>query len=254
MQDGAGTGMTGAPLLSIVIPTWREAPLIGDAVACALRIADEVIVADSGSPDGTADVARNAGADIVLAPKGRGPQLHAGACAATGDVLLFLHADARLPPHARAAILGALSDGAVIGGNFLIRFLPESWFTRCLAPANDLRRRLTGRAYGDSGIFVRRAAYQELGGYRPWPLFEDYDFVTRMKRHGGFTYIRDVGVYASSRRFEGREIRTLLTWMSLQTLYWLGVPPHRLARSYPDVRGDRPKRFLDEWRDKVGGL
>lgn len=121
------------PTLSIIIPTWQEAPLIRDTVQCAWRIGDEVIVVDGGSRDGTAMLAEAAGARVVLAPKGRGRQLQTGAKAATGDILLFLHADVRLPPAARTAILGALSAPEVIGGNFLIRFLPASWFTRLLA-------------------------------------------------------------------------------------------------------------------------
>lgn len=239
--------------LSIVIPTWNEAPLIADAVASAYRLADEVIVADAGSPDGTAVVADSAGAKVVGAVKGRGPQLDVGARAAGGDVLLFLHADARLPPRARNAVLESLSDPRVVGGNFLIRFLPESWFTRYLVPANDLRRMVTRRFYGDSAIFVRRSVYEKLGGFRPWPLFEDYEFSTRLRKAGRCAYIRHVSVYASARRFEGREIRTLFTWMGLQSLYTLGFCPDRLARHYPDVRGEHPSRFLGEW-GKISGL
>lgn len=232
------------PTLSIIIPTWQEAPQIRDAVQCAQRIGDEVIVVDGGSSDETTALAEAAGARVVLAPKGRGRQLQAGANAGTGDILLFLHADVRLPPAARDAILRALSDPTFIGGNFLIRFLPASWFTHLLAWANDIRRRLTRRYYGDSGIFVRRAAYFELDGFRDFPLMEDYDFSARMERHGRCAYIRQVSAYASARRFQGREIRVLLLWMLLQTLYWLGLPPHLIARAYPDVRGNHPETFM----------
>lgn len=113
--------------ISIIIPTWNEAPLIANAVASAFRVADEVVVADAGSPDGTAEIAASTGARVVQAMKGRGTQLDAGARAARGDVLLFVHADARLPPRARSAVLKSLSDPRMVGGNFLIRFLPESW-------------------------------------------------------------------------------------------------------------------------------
>jgi glycosyltransferase involved in cell wall biosynthesis len=234
--------------LSIIIPTWQEAPLIGDAVRSARRLGDEVIVVDGRSPDGTAARAAEAGAKVILAPKGRGVQLHAGAIAARGNVLLFLHADARLPARARLAIFAHLKDPRVIGGNFLIRFWPESWFTRLLVPANDRRRRLTHRFYGDSGIFVRRPNYFRLGGFEPWPVMHDYAFSARMHRAGRTAYIRDPAVLASARRFEGRELRTLARWVAIQGLYWLFVPPRVLGRLYPDVRGDRPQQFIEEWR------
>jgi glycosyltransferase involved in cell wall biosynthesis len=234
--------------LSIIIPTWQEAPLIGDAVRSARPLGDEVIVVDGRSPDGTAARAAEAGAKVILATKGRGVQLHAGAIAARGDALLFLHADARLPAQARLAILAHLGDPRVIGGNFLIRFWPESWFTRLLVPANDRRRRLTHRFYGDSGIFVRRLDYFRLGGFKPWPVMHDYAFSARMHRAGRTAYIRDPAVLASARRFEGRELRTLARWIAIQGFYWLFVPPRVLGRLYPDVRGERSREFIDHWR------
>lgn len=230
--------------ISVIIPTWKEAPLIGDAVCWAQKIGEEVIVADAESPDGTACAAARTGAKVVPSLKARGVQLNVGARVAGGDVLLFLHADARLPVTGRRAILDALADPRVIGGNFLLRFLPESGFTRFLCPSNDLRRLLTRRYYGDSGIFVRRDIYRALGGFPPFPLMEDYAFSRKMERAGRTAYIRNPPVYASARRFRGRELGTLLLWMRLQTSYWLGVPPDVLARAYPDIRDPDPKEFI----------
>lgn len=239
------------PSLSILIPAWNEAPLIADAVRCAQAIGEEVIVVDGGSPDGTADITRTAGATVLQAPKGRGPQLRAGAAAAAGDVLLVLHADARLPALARDAILGALADPEVIGGNFLNRFLPESWFTRILEPVNDRRRRRTRRYYGDSGIFVRRAVHERLGGFAPYPIMHDYAFSAAMERAGRCVYVREPCLYASARRFQGRELRTALAWLAIQSLFPRGVSPHRLARAYPDVRGGDPERFMALCRERL---
>jgi rSAM/selenodomain-associated transferase 2 len=236
------------PVLSVIIPVWNEAPLVADAVASARVIAEEVIVVDGGSTDETVKLAKAAGAHVLTAPKGRGPQLHAGARAATGDILLFLHVDARLPAPARQAMLARLADPRVIGGNFLIEFFPLSWFTRFLAPFNDLRRRITRRYYGDSGIFVRRDIYYRLGGFPPYPLMEDYSFSSRMERAGRCAYIRDVRVVASARRFQGCELRTLLLWMTLQILYWFRVPAYVLYKAYPDVRSDQPQHFLSAYR------
>ena len=238
-------GTPTAPRLTVVIPTWNEAPLISDAVRRAALIGDEVIVADGGSIDGTVERAEAAGARVVTSAKGRGIQLHAGAERATGQILLFLHADARLPPHARIRILEAIRAGA-IGGGFFIRFLPRSWFTRLLEPANDLRRRLTRGYYGDTGIFVRVDVYHDLGGFQPWAVMHDYEFSRRMERAGPCAYIRDPCVQASARRFQGREISTLRTWLTIQSLYRIGVPPQRLARRYPDVRSNDPEEFLME--------
>jgi rSAM/selenodomain-associated transferase 2 len=221
--------------ISVVIPAWREAGAIEGAVRSALAIGDEVIVADANSPDETAAIAERAGARVILAPRGRGPQLDEGARASTGDVLLFLHADARLPPAAREAIWRALSSPAIVGGTFLLRFEPSTRAARVFSWANDVRRRRLGIYYGDSAVFMRRRAYDSLGGFRPLPLFEDYELFRRLERLGPTAYIRDVEVTASARRFERAPVKTLLLWSLLQVLYSMGASPERLARLYRRV-------------------
>lgn len=223
-------------VLSIVIPAWQEAARIAQAVAHARAIGDEVIVADAGSPDGTAAQAAQAGARVVQAPRGRGPQMNAGARAARGDVLLFLHADATIAPNARAAIDEALRDPHVLGGNCRLMFDPPGAAARLFAWANDRRRRWLRIYYGDSALFLRREAYDRLGGFAPLPLFEDYDLVRRLERLGRTAYLRHVEVRASARRFEAAPLRTLALWTVLQALYSLGVPAGRLARLYADRR------------------
>jgi len=222
--------------LSAVIPTWCEVAMVERAVRAAHAVADEVLVADAASPDGTAAAARRAGARVLQAPRGRGAQLHAGALAARGDALLFLHADARVPPEARDAIERALADPRVVGGNFLLRFDPPGRAARTLAALNDLRRLWLGIYYGDSAIFVRRAVYERIGGFSPMPILEDYELVRRLERAGPTAYVRDVVVTASARRFEGALLPTLATWTALQLLYSLGVSAECLARFYADVR------------------
>lgn len=235
--------MSPPPRLSVVIPTYLEAPLVADAVRRAARVGCEVIVADGGSPDGTAAAARAAGARVVAAPKGRGAQLNAGVAAARGSAILILHADARLPPEGRAAIERALADPRVVAGAFYLRFLPRSWFTRLLEPANHLRRLIVRRTYGDCAIFLRAEAWERLGGSEPWPVMHDFDLTARLRRLGGWRYLRRPCVYASDRRFHGREWRTLGVWILVRALYRLGVPAHRLGRLYPDARG-RDAPFL----------
>ena len=228
---------TKASSLTVVIPTWCEASHIADAVRSALAIGSDVVVADADSPDGTAALARAAGARVVSAERSRGAQLHAGALAATGDVLLFLHADAMLPVEARAAVDEALVDPRVLGGNFYLRFIPDSFAARLFTRANDLRRRWLKIYYGDSGIFIRRTAYTRLGGFRALPIFEDYDFVRRLERAGRTVYLRRIVVEASARRFEAAPLRTLFVWTLMQTMYSVfRVSPERLARYYRDLR------------------
>jgi rSAM/selenodomain-associated transferase 2 len=225
------------PAVTVIVPTFNEAASIARVVAAANAIGDEVIVADGGSTDETSAIAERAGAIVVRAPRGRGAQLHAGATRARGDVLLFLHADSDLPAGARSAIEEALLDDAVVGGNFRLRFVPPSRAARLFSWANDARRRWFHIYYGDSAIFVRRRVYEDLGGFRPLPILEDYDLVRRLERRGKTVYVKDIIVEASSRRFAHSPMRTLLVWTWIQMLYsLLDVSPDRLARHYADIR------------------
>jgi rSAM/selenodomain-associated transferase 2 len=223
-------------LISAIIPTWQEGEWIARAVCSARAVADEVIVADGGSPDKTVAEARAAGARIVQAPRGRGRQLAAGARAASGDVLLFLHADTLLPSEARLSIERALVDRRVIGGNFLLRFEPATALSRVFTSLYDVRRRALGIYYGDSPLFVRRKDYERLGGFPEQALFEDYAFARVLQRSGQTRYVRDVAAVTSSRRYVDRPWSTLMQWTVLQALYSLGAPPEALARWYAPIR------------------
>lgn len=223
--------------ISAIIPTWCEAERIAECVRRARDVADEVLVVDAMSPDHTARLAQEAGARVLsIDCRGRGPQLHAGALAATGDVLVFLHADAELGARARDAIVRALRDPEIGGGNFYLRFWPPGRFARFCTWANHVRRRWLRIYYGDSVIFVRRRVYGSLGGFRALPILEDYELVRRLERHSKTAYVRDVEVLASTRRFAGRPFRTLLLWVLIQTLFIFGVPAERLARLYGNLR------------------
>jgi rSAM/selenodomain-associated transferase 2 len=222
--------------LSAIIVAWNEAETIERAVAAASQVADEVIVVDGESPDDTAVRAAAAGARVIGADKGRGQQLDAGARAARGDVLLFLHADARLPPGARDAIVDALADEAVAGGNFRVRFTPSGFWSRAFSRVDDLRRQWLSIYYGDSAPFVRRPVYDALGGFRAMPIMEDYDFLRRLERHGRTAYLRDVEVEVSARRFATAPFRSMAVWALIQVLYSAGVSATRLSRLYADIR------------------
>ena len=222
--------------LSIIIPTLNEAHSIGptlDAVACARA---EVIVVDGGSTDATVQIARGRGANVITSERGRGAQMHAGACAARGQVLWFVHADTRPSPDCAARIAEALRDQSVIAGNFDVFFDGGSRAARFLTWLYP-RLRLFGLCYGDSGFFVRRAAYERAGGFRAFPIFEDLDLVRRLRKAGRVAHL-PATVTTSSRRFEGRNFALTFTrWSFLQLLYWLGVRPRTLGRLYAPVRG-----------------
>lgn len=223
-------------ILSVVIPCWCEAPELDATVRAAAVIADEVIVVDAVSPDRSAEIAAAAGARVVQSARGRGQQLAAGAIAARGDVLLFVHADARLPASARGAIDRALADPGVGGGNFRLRFAPSDPWARLFGRLNHERRRWLRIYYGDSGLFVRREVYDALGGFKPLPIMEDYDLVRRLERATRTIYLTDIEIVASARRFSHAPLRTLAVWTLIQTLASSGVSPDRLVGLYRDIR------------------
>lgn len=221
------------PALSIIIPTLNEAHSIAATLDAVQKIqgAFELIVVDGGSSDKTLSILRERGVRVINGERGRGQQLHAGACAAHGDVLLFLHADTIPPIDAAERISVALSDAKTVGGNFSVRFDGESRAARFLTWLYPQLRKL-GLRYGDSGIFARREAYVRAGGFKAFPIFEDLDLVRGLKRIGRMAHLHAT-VITSSRRFEGRSFAlTFARWSFLQTLYWLGVHPRRLARMY----------------------
>jgi rSAM/selenodomain-associated transferase 2 len=222
--------------ISIIIPTLNEKNTIRDAALALAGMTGnfEVIVVDGGSGDGTPEIAAECGLNVIDAPRGRGQQMNAGAARAKGDVLVFLHADTRLPADALAMIEKAFADGRVCGGNFRLIFDGGTLSARVLTMIYPLLR-LGGMCYGDSALFVRRAVFEASGGYRNYPIFEDCDLYRRLKRKGRF---RRLPGYAttSSRRFEGRFVRTFVFWSVLQVLYWLGVDPVILGRLYKPIR------------------
>lgn len=220
-------------LVSIVVPTLNEETQIVATLRALRRMTGEkeIIVADGGSADATAALARAEGVKVIEAARGRGSQMHAGARAATGEVLWFVHADTMPPGDALQEMRAALEDPAVAGGNFGLVFDGRSRAAKQLTAIYPWLRML-GLCYGDSGMFVRRKTYESIGGFEPLPLFEDLDFLRRLRRAGRFVHLRE-RMITSSRRFERENFALVwLHWTMLQVLYWGGVSPHVLARWY----------------------
>ena len=167
---------------------------------------------------------------------GRARQMNRGAAASRQDVLLFLHADTQLPTAAREVIEHTLADEACVGGRFDLRFEGDSGWGWLIGRMINLRSRWSGIATGDQAIFVRRSAFETLGGFADIPIMEDVDFTRRLKRLGRVAPLRSSAV-TSFRRWETRgPLRTILLMWSLRFLYWTGISPHRLSRFYNAIR------------------
>lgn len=227
------------PRCSVVIPTLNEADNIGQtlrAAKVAFGAEAEYLVVDGGSTDQTVEAAAREGARVVSGPLGRGLQLQAGAKAARGTVVLFLHADTRLPADAGMAIESALADPGVVGGSFRIGFDPADrplpFPLRWLAPGINLRSWLFDTATGDQAIFARRAVLDGIGGVPPLPLFEDVRLYRALRKAGRVVLLRSIVLTSARRWRKAGPFRLILLHLLLRVLHTLGVPPARLAKLY----------------------
>lgn len=223
--------------LSVVIPSLDEEERIGETLRGARRAfgsGAELIVADGGSRDATRERAYGL-ARVVRAGGGRGPQLNAGATAARGDVLIFLHADTRPEPGSGRLVTNALAAPGVVGGCFRFAVSPPAGAAgryRLLEAGVRLRTRLFRTATGDQILFAKRAAFRRAGGFPDYPLFEDVVFVRRLRRLGRFALLDAVARTSRRRWEEGGFWTTVLEHWGLRAAFRMGVSPHRLAAWY----------------------
>jgi len=223
--------------ISVIIPAIDEAEVIEAAVRSAVRAgADEIILADGGSSDATCEIARHCGARVLTTEPGRASQQNAGANIATGDILLFLHADCCLPKIGIEDIRQQMSaSDSCVGGCFRQRIDQAGWLYRWIEFGNFLRAKILNWAYGDQAIFVRTRTWQDIGGFPEIPLMEDLYLMKRLKKKGRLICIRSPLV-VSARRWKNRgPLRQTLRNWTLLTAVHLGVSPTTLARFYPRV-------------------
>lgn len=232
-------GNEGRNRISVVVPVLDESAIIDDLLLhlSGLSFNDEIVVVDGDPAGATLRAIRRPGVRGIVSPPGRGVQLNCGARASRGDILLFLHADTRLPPSGLRRIRETLADPAVTGGAFDLGIDSRRLCFRLVERIASLRSRVTRVPYGDQAIFIRRKVFFELGGFRPFPIMEDVDLMRRLRRSGRKIVFLPLRVSTSARRWaaEGVAFTTLRNW-TLALLFSAGVSPHRLARLYRTVR------------------
>jgi rSAM/selenodomain-associated transferase 2 len=222
---------------SIIIPVFNEGDTINSAIAAVNNLAHpenrEIIVVDGHPDQTTLQEIKCEQAIIINSPKSRGNQLNYGAAQATGDVLIFLHADTRLPESALQKISAVLQDQECIGGAFDLGIAADSFAFRIIEKVASWRSRLTRIPYGDQAIFIRTDYFRQMGGFRNIPIMEDVDLMQRIKQQKGKIKIIGEPVSTSPRRWEkeGLILCTLRNWLLL-SLFLFGVKPETLVKFY----------------------
>jgi rSAM/selenodomain-associated transferase 2 len=248
MNDRPEQANAWASELSVIIPTFNEE--LG-LPACLAAVRDEfptaeVIVSDGGSRDGTVQVAQRAGANVMRSAPGRGVQCRAGSAHASGAWLLFLHADAVLQTGAGDALRRAMRDPEFAAGTFRLDYRRPALLLRLTGWSSHFDSYFT--SFGDQGIVVRRDLHETVGGMPAYPLFEDVEYLRRLRAHATIRKL-PAQIVPSVRRYERHgTVRQLALNLFLMCAYLVGVSPERLARWYrslPVVRQTRGLRHAD---------
>lgn len=223
--------------ISVIVPVLNEEVTIAATLGALAALAPyEVILVDGGSVDRTRDIAARSGAQVLSAERGRARQMNRGAARASGEVLLFLHADTRLPDSAFSDIAAALNDPRCLGGRFDVELEGSHRMLKLVGALINYRSRVTKVGTGDQAIFLRREIFLRMGGYPDIPLMEDIALCRALKRMGAVACLRS-RVVTSARRWENDGVwRTIVRMWTLKLLYLAGVSPARLRQFYADTR------------------
>lgn len=230
--------------IAVIIPVLNEEHGLPSLLKRLLPLGfEEIILVDGNSHDRTVEVAQSflegsfhRHARILSGLEGRAAQMNAGAAQATGDILLFLHADTQLSHNAKHIIEQALSHSPAIGGRFDVRFPQDRGLAWMISRMMNYRSRLSGICTGDQAMFVRRPVFESMGGFADITLMEDIEFSRRLKRKGSIVALRET-VTTSFRRWEQQgPLRTIVQMWILRFLYWVGWDPQRLHQYYTHVR------------------
>jgi rSAM/selenodomain-associated transferase 2 len=219
------------------MPVLHESGIINEAVDHIRSLdggdAVELIVVDGAQEMDTLSVIEHSDVMKISSKKGRGVQMNTGAKASTGEILVFLHADTKLPANGLTLIKESLDEINVMAGAFTLNFDKAPLLLKMTLPIHDVRGRLTRITYGDQSIFMKKETFQEIGEFMDYRIMEDADLMRRMKKAGMKIRILKEKVSTSPRRFERRGIiRSILENIILVTLFHLGADPERLARRY----------------------
>lgn len=224
---------------SIIMPVLNEEAILEQQLAhltlhCA-HLECELLIVDGGSTDRTTEIARCYG-QVISSPRGRATQMNAGAAAAAGEILIFLHADTRLPSDAFQAIEQALTSPQVVGGAFQVCFNCDQWPYRLVAFTTNLRSRARKVFTGDQAYFVRTTSFNAIGGFPDQPLMEDLEITRRLRKIGKVVLLPQYVITSARRHEKIGLIRSVLFMWYLRTLYKFGTSPAQLQRKYVDVR------------------
>jgi len=234
--------------ISVVIPTYNEEAVIGFTIEHLSRNGDvEIIVADGGSRDTTREIAAEAGAVVLNVPGWRAEQQNAGAARATGRLLLFLHADT-LPPDGYADLIrGALDDPSTVAGTFRFKTDGSGISMRLVERLTNIRSSVFQFPYGDQGLFMEKRVFDEMGGFSPLPIMEDFELVRRLRRRGRIVTLDNPAVTSARRWMRMGVVRTTLINQAMVAGFYGKVPMPALERFYR-AGGSRSGKEIDSDR------
>ena len=223
--------------VSIIVPTLNEELVLEKTLTQFQQLSPhELIVSDGGSDDGTRNIAGRFSHRVITGSAGRALQMNVGADEATGDILLFLHADSRIEPESYRKMLQCMQNPKWIGGAFTLCIESGKWSLKLIALLANIRSKYFGLAYGDQGFFVRKEVFKDMNGFSPIPICEDLDFYYRLRKKGPVILLKEKA-HTSPRRWikEGILFTTARNTL-IAVLFGLGFPPHILTKWYLAIR------------------